>query len=158
MALEALRGVYVDGSFDVEEMEVADMNPLRAHAPRSGFSTILRLNGFSDVLVDFMMGHAMPYGGAYFIPPHKLRQMYLEIEPQLSINQATRSVSELEKKMDDRLQSYLEVIERQQELDKLGDEMRRTERLLKLAEEPGVRDKVERMQGLLELTGVLAIT
>ena len=88
-----------------EELEKADLNPCRPHALRSAFSTILRLNGFDPLLVDFMQGHAIPYNAAYLIPPpEKVRQMYAEVEPQLSISQ----LHPIEKKLEEKLKMYRE--------------------------------------------------
>ncbi len=88
------------GLITKEEMEKVDFNPHRPHALRAAFSSILRLNGFDPVLVDFMMGHSIPYNGAYLIPPpEKVRQMYSEVEAQLSISTAVKDVSEIEEKL-----------------------------------------------------------
>lgn len=88
-----------------EELENADLNPCRPHALRSSFSTILRLNGFDPLVIDYMQGHMLPYGGAYLIPPpEKLREMYAEVEPQLSISQR----HPVEKKLEERLKAYRE--------------------------------------------------
>ena len=88
-----------------EELEVADLNLVRPHALRSSFSTILRLNGFDPLIVDFLQGHTLPYNGAYLIPPpEKVREMYAEVEPQLSISQR----HPVEKKLEERLKAYRE--------------------------------------------------
>jgi len=75
------------GLVSQEELEKSDLNPCRPHALRSAFSTVLRLNGFDPLLVEFMLGHRIPYNGAYLIPPpEKVRKMYAEVEPQLSVS------------------------------------------------------------------------
>ncbi len=91
-----------------EEMGKVDFNPYRPHALRAAFSSILRLNGFDPVLVDFMMGHSIPYNGAYLIPPpEKVRQLYADVEAQLSISTSVKDVSEIEEK----LNTYKEILE-----------------------------------------------
>ncbi|MDK2781999.1 MAG: hypothetical protein PWR13_1027 [Archaeoglobi archaeon] len=96
------------GLITKEEMEKVDFNPYRPHALRAAFSSILRLNGFDPVLFDFMMGHSIPYNGAYLIPPsEKVRQMYAEVETQLSISAAAKDVSEIEEK----LNTYRKILE-----------------------------------------------
>ncbi|RLI76680.1 integrase, partial [Archaeoglobales archaeon] len=88
-----------------EDLEHADLNPCRPHALRSAFSMILRLNGFDPLVVEYMMGHRIPYNGVYLIPtPERLRQMYAEVEPQLSIS----GVSPVEKRIEERLKAYRE--------------------------------------------------
>ena len=93
------------GLITEEDLETADLNPCRPHALRAAFSTILRLNGFDPLLVDFMQGHRIPYNGAYLIPPaERVRQMYAEVEPQLSISQ----LHPVEKRLEEKLKMYRE--------------------------------------------------
>ncbi len=95
------------GLIKEEDLENIDLNPCRPHALRASFSTILRLNGFDPLLVEFMMGHRIPYNGAYLIPPpEKVRQMYAEVEPQLSISNR----HPIEKKMEEKLKLYREEL------------------------------------------------
>lgn len=96
------------GLISREDMEKVDFNPYRPHALRAAFSSILRLNGFDSVLVDFMMGHSIPYNGAYLIPPpEKVREMYADVEKHLSIFSAAGDVSEIEEK----LETYKKILE-----------------------------------------------
>jgi len=96
------------GLITKEEMEKVDFNPYRPHALRAAFSSILRLNGFDPVLVDFMMGHSIPYNGAYLIPPpEEVRKKYAEVEAQLSISTAVKDVGEIEEK----LETYKKILE-----------------------------------------------
>jgi integrase/recombinase XerD len=149
-----LRDVAVSsGVVSEEEMISADMNPARPHTLRAGFSTVLRLNGFSDMLVEFMLGHSVPYNGAYLIPPpEKIREMYRDVEPQLSVNEATKSVSDLEKRMDDKMKIHMEMLEEQQkEIRELRDELNKTKGLLTFIEANGMEEKVNRLYELIEL-------
>jgi len=110
-----LRDVAIkSGLVSQEEMDNADMNPARPHALRSAFSTILRLNGFNDTIVDFMMGHAIAYNGAYFIPPHeKLREMYKGVEHAFCISGVPELVDEKLDSYKNVLDDYLKKIEKQ---------------------------------------------
>jgi len=93
------------GLVSQEEMDNADINPARPHALRSAFSTILRLNGFNDTIVEFMMGHTIAYNGAYFIPPpEKLREMYRGVEHAFCISGVPEMV-------DEKLDSYKTVLD-----------------------------------------------
>lgn len=124
-----LKNVAVkSGLVSQEEMNNADMNPARPHALRSAFSTILRLNGFNDTIVDFMMGHKIAYNGAYFIPPEeKLREMYKGVEHCFS----TSGMPEL---MNEKLESQNRI---------LGEQRIEIENLKKsLSELEGTGDKI----------------
>ncbi|VUT25118.1 MAG: hypothetical protein MASP_00843 [Candidatus Methanolliviera sp. GoM_asphalt] len=141
------------GVVSKEAMNSADFNPARPHALRAGFSTVLRLNGFSDMLVEFMLGHSVPYNGAYLIPPlEKIREMYRDVEPQLSVNEASKSVSDLEKRMDEKMKTHMEMLEGQQkEIRELRDKVNRTKGLLTFIEANGMEEKVNRLYKLIEL-------
>jgi len=125
-----------------EELEVADMNPCRPHALRSAFSTVLRLNGFDPLLVDFMQGHAIPYNGAYLIPPaEKVREMYAEVEPQLSISSSPKHIADLEKKVEKKLEVYKELLEEvQAENKRLREEYERISTVLKTFMKVAIED------------------
>ena len=149
-----LRGVAMaSGVVSKEAMNSADFNPARPHALRAGFSTVLRLNGFSDMLVEFMLGHSVPYNGAYLIPPpEKIREMYRDVEPQLSVNEATKSVSDLEKRMDEKMKTHMEMLEGQQkEIKELRDEVNRMRGLLTFMEANGMEEKVNRFYEMIKL-------
>lgn len=105
------------GLISEEDLENADLNPCRPHALRAAFSTILRLNGFDPLLVDFMQGHRIPYNGAYLIPPpERVRQMYAELEPQLSIS----SMHPVERRVEEKLKAYRDdIAELQNEVNEL---------------------------------------
>jgi len=112
------------GIITEEHLDNADMNPCRPHALRSAFSTILRLNKFDPLLVDFMQGHVIPYNGAYLIPPpEKVREMYAEVEPQLSISSSP---------VEENLRVYKELLEAvQAENKRLKEEYERISTVLK---------------------------
>jgi len=83
-----------------EELEVSDINPARPHALRSAFSTILKLEGVNELFVEYMLGHAIPYNGAYFRPqPEELSKVYSEHERALSISEVSMPMVEVEKRL-----------------------------------------------------------
>jgi integrase len=60
--------------------------PVTPHRLRSFFSTRMKLAGCPDALVEYWMGHTMPYGGAYFIPPvEEQREIYRRHEWTVSV-------------------------------------------------------------------------
>lgn len=145
-----LRDVAVkSGLVSEEEMDIADMNPARPHALRSAFSTILRLNGFNDTIVDFMMGHSIPYNGAYFIPPpEKLREMYKGVEHAFSIS----GMPEL---VDEKLESYRAVLDDQRkELEGLKKELAEMRELEKFRA-GSIHDKMDTLFSDKEFMGML---
>lgn len=86
-----------------EELEKADMSPVRSHTLRASASTILQLAGVPKPLVDYWTGHAVSETDrAYFVPPvEKQREIYEENYHRLSISAAkvdTVKIKELEKK------------------------------------------------------------
>jgi integrase/recombinase XerD len=91
--------VVLSGLVSKERMERADFSPARPHALRSGFSSIARLKGLNERLIDYFMGHSDPYGGAYNQTTNKeLKEKYLEIEPALSVSSVS-NFSDIEAKL-----------------------------------------------------------
>ena len=104
----------LSGVVSKEEMERADMNPCRPHALRSAFSTLMKLQGVNNEIVEYWLGHSIPYESAYFIPPQdELKRIYKENSEPLSINRAVEQVKELEAKYNGKMETYDELIERQ---------------------------------------------
>ena len=67
--------------------ERAGLNPaVTPHKLRAFFSTRLKLSECPDELVEYWMGHTIPYGGAYFVPPpEEQRKIYKNYEWAISI-------------------------------------------------------------------------
>jgi len=104
----------LSGVVSKEEMERADMNPCRPHALRSAFSTLMKLQGVNNEIVEYWLGHSIPYESAYFIPPQdELKRIYRENSEPLSINRAVEQVKQLEEKYNGKMETYDELIERQ---------------------------------------------
>lgn len=91
--------VLAAGLVSRERLERADLSPARPHALRSGFSSILRLKGANERLIDYWMGHADPYGGAYNqAGDEELREFYKGFEQHLSIS-GVSSLGEVEERL-----------------------------------------------------------
>lgn len=54
------------GLITQEEIAQHHWNPIRPHALRCAFADSLRVGGVNQQVIDYMMGHKLPYGGAYF--------------------------------------------------------------------------------------------
>lgn len=75
------------GVVDVEDLKRSDINIVGAHALRKSFSTICRNSGVPPDLVEYMIGHRLKFGGAYYEPSdEKLKEKYRKVEPFLSIS------------------------------------------------------------------------
>lgn len=84
-----------------EQMEVADQNPARPHALRDGFNQVLGLEGVNQLLIDYWMGHSVPYNGAYGIPePEEQCEIYAQTEHALSVSGVVGGVSEVKELID----------------------------------------------------------
>jgi len=106
---KVLREVAVlSGVVTQDEMDQADMNPARPHALRAAFSTIMKLQGVNNEIVEYWLGHAIPYEAAYFIPPQEeLQRIYAQNMEPLSINRAVESVKELERRTNQEMGAIL---------------------------------------------------
>ncbi len=90
----------LSGVVSKERMEQADMNPCRPHALRAAFSSVLKGQGVPYEVVEYWMGHTVPYDAAYSnYTPGEMQEMYAEHSDALSINRATEQVKKLSKEM-----------------------------------------------------------
>ncbi|MEE8400852.1 MAG: tyrosine-type recombinase/integrase [Candidatus Hydrothermarchaeaceae archaeon] len=88
------------GLISKERLEAADFNPARPHALRAGFSTILKLNGVNQDVVDGFLGHTDRYKDAYTLATDdELRKIYSSIEEALSVVGVSSGISEIEGKL-----------------------------------------------------------
>jgi hypothetical protein len=87
------------------------------------------LEGINELFVEYMMGHVIPYNGAYFRPhPEELRKVYSEHEHALSITEVAIPAGEIEKKLRlemDKQKSVIENLEKRvleiEKVDKVVD-------------------------------------
>lgn len=78
-----------------EEMRINIHNPYKPHALRKAFKTVLAGAGVNTDYIEFMMGHVVPYGGAYLDTDREnLRKEYKRAEKDLNI--VTHGVSSKE--------------------------------------------------------------
>jgi integrase/recombinase XerD len=96
------------------ELEKADMNPVRPYALRKSFSNILKNKShLNNELVEYMMGHALPYNSAYNEPdPNDIRELYKSVEKLLSPSEGLvvengGTVEELRQEFDQKLKNTL---------------------------------------------------
>jgi integrase/recombinase XerD len=132
-----------------DQLQMADINPARPHALRSGFSSILKLEGVNELFVEYMMGHVIPYNGAYFRPhPEELRKVYSEHEHALSITEAAIPAGEIEKKLRLEMDKQKSVIEN---LEKRVLEIEKVDKVVDLVLERMLSDErtKERLIGIL---------
>ena len=139
------------------------LSPVRPHTLRSGFSTLLQLDGVQKILVEFWMGHKLDYDAAYLIPPEeKQREEYSQHGVVLSLHE-TVDVAEVKSDMEERLQDmeatlirYKKVVENQQEeirelkeeLSELGKIERLWDSLSKIMNEENKKEKFLEMLGI----------
>ncbi len=96
--------VLLAGLVTEERLKRSDLSPARPHALRAGFSTIARLKGLNEKLIDYFMGHSDSYGGAYNIVTNdELKEKYIEIEPGLSVSSVS-NLGDIEVKMKEELE------------------------------------------------------
>ncbi len=109
---EMMKKVSVEsGVISRERLKRADINPCGYHALRANFSRILKAAGMSETLVEYMMGHTLPYQGAYSRPPpEKLRQAYAEYEHLISISSVS-VLGDVEAKIEELRKHYSAVIQ-----------------------------------------------
>lgn len=145
--IAAMSGVVSEG-----EMERADFNPCRPHALRSAFATIMKLQGVNNEIVEYWLGHSIPYESAYFIPPQdELKRIYGENAEPLSINRAVEQIKKLEEKYNGKMDTYDDIIERQaSKIKRLESQIAEMEQskeqqagevFVRALENPDIRDK-----------------
>ena len=87
-----------------EQLKKADKNPARPYALRSSFSSILGLKGMDRDLIEYMMGHSVPYNGSYLgMSEDELRELYHQYEENLSVSEV-KDLQDLEKKFEERFE------------------------------------------------------
>jgi integrase len=134
--------VLTAGIVTENELEISDINPARPHALRSAFSTILKLEGVNELFVEYMLGHAIPYNGAYFRPhSEELRRVYSEHERALSISEVSMPTVEVEKRLRLEIDKQHAVIK---ELEKKVLEIGKVDRLVDHVIEQLIKDEKAR--------------
>lgn len=103
-----MREIAVEsGLVSEDRMEKAPMNPARFHGLRKGFSTILENEGVNQNVIEGMMGHEVPYNGAYSQhTDEELRAIYRRASSELSISE----IPEYAKDQEERIKYNEEMI------------------------------------------------
>jgi len=84
------------GLVSKEEIKQTNWNPYRPHALRRFFADRLRVAGVNEEAINYMLGHKLPYGGAYFGQAHI---QYKENMHMLAIFQNAETMTELKEKL-----------------------------------------------------------
>ncbi len=136
------------GLITEEELKKADINPARPYAMRSAFSSIMGLKGMDRDFIEYMMGHTVPYRGAYFgMSDDELREFYKKYEQHISVTEI-RELEDISKEFKEKFQRQEYLIEGMEK------RLKETEQQLKnlsnsLVE--GSQDDVVTAQNLLSL-------
>lgn len=106
-----------------EEIKQNSWNPVRPHALRRWFQDTLRLAGVNQEIIEYMVGHKLPYKGAYFSAD--ALQAYKMNLDKLSIfgtpdEQTRLKLEALDQKQKDLEKQYKEALEK--EIPKLVEE------------------------------------
>jgi integrase/recombinase XerD len=82
------RAAFEAGLVSKEKLKSSDMNPVRPHALRTAFISILKLANMNNTLVEYFCGHSIsPTEKAYMnFDVEELRKSYRQFEKYLSIN------------------------------------------------------------------------
>lgn len=103
------------GIITEEHLERSDINIAGYHALRGSFNKRLEYAGMPERYVEYMMGHSLPYSGAYSRPnPRKLLDKYKEFSHVLEISEAPFTYKEIEEQLRKELEkerSYVKALE-----------------------------------------------
>ncbi len=103
----AMQAVALRAGLINEEEKGRTINTAGIHALRASFSTILRDQGVPPDYVEEMLGHKLPYDGAYMrATVNRLKEAYMKAYPALSIKQVLVKPPQKEE-LDERLKDYL---------------------------------------------------
>ncbi len=103
-----------------EYIEENHWNPVRPHAMRRFFSDRLSIAGANTNIINYMLGHKLPYGGAYFGEAYNYYKLAMD---HLSIFEATEGVSELRDKMLDHSDKIVSLMDKVDELEGRNEEL-----------------------------------
>jgi len=92
------------------KLESADINPVRPHALRASFSDRMAKAGASKLLIDYLQGHKMPYGDAYFGGEEGLREAYVKYAETVLEPRQAKQTEEIESKFDARIEEQSTII------------------------------------------------
>ena len=103
----AMQAVALKAGLINEEEKGRTINTAGIHALRASFSTILRDQGVPSDYVEEMLGHRLPYDGAYMrATANRLKEAYMKAYPALSIKPVLVKPPQ-EEEIDERIKEYL---------------------------------------------------
>jgi integrase len=103
----AMQAVALKAGLISEEEKGRTLNTAGIHALRASFSTILRDQGVPSDYVEEMLGHKLPYDGAYMrATVNRLKEAYLKAYLALSIKEVVVKPPRKEE-IDERVKEYL---------------------------------------------------
>lgn len=103
----AMQAVALKVGLISEEEKGRTINTAGIHALRASFSTILRDQGVPPDYVEEMLGHRLPYDGAYMrATVNRLKETYVKAYPALSIKEVVVKPPQKEE-IDERVKEYL---------------------------------------------------
>ena len=103
----AMQTVALKARMINEDERGRTINTAGIHALRASFSTILRDQGVPPDYVEEMLGHRLPYDGAYMRPTvNRLKEAYKKAYPALSIKTIVTKTPPKEE-IDERIKDYL---------------------------------------------------
>ncbi|MBA7521054.1 Tyrosine recombinase XerC [subsurface metagenome] len=103
----AMQAVALKVGLISEEEKGRTINTAGIHALRASFSTILRDQGVPVDYVEEMLGHRLPYDGAYMrATVNRLKETYVKAYPALSIKEVVVKPPQKEE-IDERVKEYL---------------------------------------------------
>lgn len=95
-------------------------NPIRAHALRRFFSDRLGIAGANTTIIDYMLGHKLAYGGAYFGEAYNY---YKDALPSLAIFEPSEGVAEVKEALMEQNTKLLSLYENVQSLQEKNAEL-----------------------------------
>ncbi len=143
----------LSGLVSEDRMKMADMNPVRPHALRAGFYSILTMHGMSDHLTKFLMGKTVTERAYLDMSKDELRAEYKRFEEHLSVV-GIKELQDIERKFEDRLKRSENLyFEKMEAMEARLKEMERREQVRVhaiLQESPGTPLKPETVAAGLE--------
>jgi len=134
-----------------EQLEDSDISKGRPHALRAGFSSILKGKGCDRELVEYMLGHEIPYAEAYFkmsdkeiIDTYGQYEKYLSLDYREDFDKLEARVDAKIKRLTNQNEAYeSRIMELKNEIEKLKElERNRINALAK--EEPDIPEDMKR--------------
>ncbi len=103
----AIQAAALKAGMIADDEKKRTINTAGIHALRASFSTILRDQGVPPDYVEEMLGHRLPYDGAYMRPTvNRLKEKYQKAYPALSIKPVVTKTPAKEE-IDERIKEYL---------------------------------------------------